>query len=186
MKRGLALLLLALILSGCGRKDDCLERGMLLRERLLQSSGYSFEAEITSDYGDKIYGFSMQCTVNQNGNLAFAVNEPESIRGISGVISGAGGQLTFDDAVLTFDLLADGEVSPVSAPWLLIQTLQGGYLSSCGMDGEHLRLTIDDSYEEDALQLDIWLDDQDLPDRAEILWQGRRVLSLDVEDFTFV
>ena len=186
MKRGLALLLLVFTLAGCGKEDDCLERGMALRNKLLQSSGYSFQAEITADYGDKTYEFTMQCSVDKNRNLTFTVTEPESIGGISGVISGAGGQLTFDNTVLAFDLLADGEVSPVSAPWLLIKTLQGGYLSSCGMDGENLRLTIDDSYEADALQLDIWLDDQDLPDHAEILWQGRRVLSLDVEDFTFV
>lgn len=186
MKRGLALVLLVFVLVGCGQKDDCLERGMALRERLLQSSGYSFEAEITADYADKIYEFSMLCAVGRDGNLTFTVTEPESISGISGVISGAGGRLTFDDTALTFELLADGEVSPVSAPWLLIRTLQGGYLSSCGMEGENLRLTIDDSYEQDALQLDIWLDREDLPDRAEILWQGRRVLSLDVEDFAFV
>lgn len=159
---------------------------MALRERLLQSNGYSFEAEITADYGDKIYEFSMLCTVDKSGNLMFSVTEPESISGISGTISGSGGRLTFDDTALTFELLADGEVSPVSAPWLLVRTLLGGYLSSCGTDGDDLRLTIDDSYEEDALQLDVWLDSDDLPDRAEILWQGRRVLSLDVEDFTFV
>ena len=186
MKRGLTLLLLVLILAGCGRNDECMSRGMALREKLLQSAGYSFDAEITADYGNKVYEFAMQCTVDQNGNLTFQVSEPEYIRGISGIISGMGGQLTFDDALLAFDLLADGEVSPVSAPWLLIKTLRGGYLSSSSMEDGCLRLTIDDSYEEDALQLDIWLDSQDLPDHAEILWQGRRVLSLDVGKFTFV
>lgn len=186
MKQGLALLILALILVGCSRNDDCMTRGIALREKLLQSAGYSFDAEITADYGDKTYEFSMHCTVDQSGKLTFRVSEPESISGISGVISGVGGQLTFDDTVLAFDLLADGEVSPVSAPWILIKTLRGGYLSSCGIEEECLRLTIDDSYEEDALQLDIWLDSQDLPDHAEILWQGRRVLSLDVDNFTFV
>lgn len=186
MKRGLALILVIFMLSGCGKNNDCLERGLALRERLLSTDGYSFEAEITADYGDKLYDFSMDCSVDKEGRLTFTVTEPETIRGISGVISGVGGQLTFDDTALTFDLLADGEVSPVSAPWLLIQTLKGGYISSCGMDGDDLRLTIDDSYEQDALQLDIWLDDTDIPDHAEILWQGRRVLSIDVEDFTFV
>lgn len=186
MKRGLALVLVVFLLVGCSRNNDCMERGIALRERLLSANGFSFAAEITADYGEKIYEFSLQCSVDKEGRLAFSVTEPETIRGISGVISGAGGQLTFDDTALAFDLLADGEVSPISAPWLLIQTLKGGYISSCGMDGDDLRLTIDDSYEQDALQLDIWLDGEDLPDHAEILWQGRRVLSIDVEDFIFV
>lgn len=159
---------------------------MALRERLLQGSGCSFTAHVTADYGDKTYTFVMECKTSKDGSMHFSVSQPESISGITGEISGAGGRLTFDDKAIAFELLADGEVSPISAPWLLIRTLQGGYLSSCGMDGNDLRLTIDDSYEEDALQLDIWLDSSDLPKRAEILWQGRRTLTVVVEDFSFV
>ena len=46
-----------------------------------------------------------------------------------------------------------------------------------------LRVTIDDTYEEDALHLDIWLDAQNMPVRAEILYDGVRILSLEVEKF---
>ena len=186
MKRVFTLLLLMVVLVGCSRSSDCLDRAMDLRERLLKANGISFEAEISADYGKKMYEFSMNCSVGQDGALNFTVTEPETIRGISGVISGSGGQLTFDDTALAFDLLADGEVSPISAPWLLIQTLKGGYISTCGMDGDDLRITIDDSYEKDALQLDIWVNDDNIPEHAEILWQGRRVLSIEVEAFTFV
>lgn len=38
-----------------------------------------------------------------------------------------------------------------------MKTLRSGYITSAGMDGGRLRLTIDDSYEDDALHLDIWL-----------------------------
>ena len=51
------------------------------------------------------------------------------------------------------------------------------------MEGDLLRLTIDDSYEEDALTLDIWLNGQDIPIRAEILYDGRRILTLEIENF---
>lgn len=185
MKRIFAVVLLAVFLTGCSGTDALLERGMALREKM-QQSGCSFTAKVTADYGDKVYTFAMQCTANEEGTVAFTVTEPESISGITGSVSGTGGKLTFDDTVLAFELLADGEVSPVSAPWLLIKTLRGGYLSSCKMDGENLCLTIDDSYEEDALQLDIRLTSDDLPESAEILWQGRRVLSIAVESFVFV
>ena len=185
MKRFVAAVLFVFFLTGCKDSNASLERGLALRERM-QQAGCSFTAKVTADYGDKLYCFTMQCTSDTAGTVTFRVTEPESISGISGSISGTGGCLTFDETVLAFDLLADGELSPVSAPWLLVKTLRGGYLRACTKKAENLCLVVDDSYEEDALQLDILLNSDDLPQQAEILWQGRRVLSITVEDFVFV
>ena len=46
-------------------------------------------------------------------------------------------------------------------------------------------VSIDDSYEDDALNLSVWLGQDGLPTGAEILWRGRRVLSLTVKNFSF-
>ena len=185
MKRLWIVAILTIILCGCATENNNLQRGMQLREDML-SNGCSFTAEITADYGDKRYTFSVGCTADTTGNVSFVVLSPESIGGISGKFVSESGFLTFDDTVLAFPLLADGEVSPVSAPWLFIKTLRSGYLASAGTDGEYLQLTIYDSYEEDALQLDIWLDDHNKPVQGEILWQGRRVLTILIKEFTFV
>lgn len=186
MKRVLAVLFVMVLLSGCAKSDGEMDRVITLRDTLLKSSGCTFDSVITADYGDEVYTFSMQCKVDSLGNLSFIVTDPQTIAGITGNISSKGGQLTFDDSVLAFEMLADGQVTPVSAPWLFIQTLRGGYIKTAGPDGEQLRIQIDDSYAEEALHLDIWIDDRDLPLRAEILWQGRRVVSLDVRNFTYV
>ena len=108
------------------------------------------------------------------------------ITGITGKVSDAGGKLTFDDTALQFDLMAEEQVTPVSAPWILMKTLRSGYITSAGMDGGRLRLTIDDSYEDDALHLDIWLGEDDCPEDAEILYKERRILSLKVTNFETV
>jgi hypothetical protein len=71
----------------------------------------------------------------------------------------------------------------VGAPWILLKTLRGGYLNAANMEDGMLRLTIDDSYEEDALQVDVWLNEADQPFRAEILYDGRRILTLNVNHF---
>jgi len=120
------------------------------------------------------------------GNVAFKVIQPETISGITGTVSEQGGKLTFDDQVLGFEMLADGQVTPVSAPWLFLKTLRGGYLNASGVDGEYIKLSIDDSYEENPLYLDIWLDQTLNPVRGEILWQGRRIVSLEVSNFRFL
>lgn len=186
MKRIAVVLCVLLLLTGCAGTEGQLDRAMALRSKLLAASGCSFDAVITADYGDLSYTFSMNCSADDQGNLRFSVKEPETIAGISGTVSATGGKLTFDDKVLTFGLMADGLISPVSAPWLLVKTLRSGYLTSCGKEGEYLRLSIDDSYADDALHLDIWLGEGDLPIQSDIYWQGRRLLSVKVENFTFV
>lgn len=178
-------MLTLLLLCGCTGTENLLQPGMDLREKLLKRN-CSFVAQVTADYGDNIYTFRVGCTAEANGDLTFIVIAPESISGITGNIRADSGFLTFDDTVLAFPLIADGEVSPVSAPWLLIKTLRSGYMAGSGKDGDYLLLTLYDSYRSDALHVDIWLDQQNLPVRGEFLWQGRRILSIDVEEFAFV
>lgn len=177
-----AVLAVMLLFAGCAGAQEQIDRAMELRAQLLRGS-CTFTAEITADYGDKVHTFAMDCAGDSQGNITFTVTQPESISGITGTISQEGGFLTFDDTALQFDLLADGTVSPVSAPWILLKTLRGGYLTAAGEEGELLRVTIDDSYEEDALQLDIWLDSENRPVQGDILYDGRRILSLTVSNF---
>ena len=176
-------MLVLYFLTGCSGASKEIERGMALRSKLLKAASCTFDAEITADYGDKLYQFSMACQGDAQGNVTFTVTAPESIAGITGRIAHGEGRLTFDDAALQFDLMADGQVTPVSAPWILLKTLRSGCLTAAGVEGDLLRLTIDDSYDDDALYLDIWLDPGDVPVRGEILYDGRRILSLSVTNF---
>ncbi len=178
-------LLVLLLLTGCTGKGDELDRVMALRAKLL-SGECTFDAEITADYLTEVYTVGVTCRMDAGGNVAFTVTAPESIAGITGTLARDEGRLTFDDAALAFGLLADGEISPVSAPWILIRTLRSGYLTSCAVEGELLRVAIDDSYAADALHLDVWLTGQDVPCRADIAWKDRRILSLEIKNFTIV
>ena len=172
-----------LFLSGCGSENPELDRGIRLRTKLLQGNGTSFETKIIADYGDKTHSFHIACESTKDGDIHFQVMSPDSISGISGEIGNTGGALTFDETALHFPLLADGQLSPISAPWILLRALRSGYLTYvCEEDG-FLRLTVDDSYEENALKLDIWLNELDLPSRADVLYDGKRILSLTVEKF---
>ncbi len=183
MKKAAALLLVVLMLSGCSRGSDAIDRAMELRARLLKAEGCSFTAEITADYGDSLHTFTVDCQGDSQGNLSFTVTAPATIAGITGEVSNEGGKLTFDDVALAFPLLTQEQLSPVSAPWIFLKTLRGGYLTSAGEDDGLLRVTIDDSYEEDALMLDIWLDEGNDPVRAEIVYDGSRILSVVVSNF---
>jgi hypothetical protein len=185
LKRLLVVVLAVVMLSGCASGDSGMERAMQLRDRLL-GSGCSFTATVCADYGDKLYTFAMGCTAGVDGSVKFIVRSPETIAGIGGTLGPDTGFLTFDDVALAFPMLAEGEVTPVSGPWLLVNTLRGGYIAAAGAEDDLLRITLHDSYREDALQLEVWLDGSNVPVQAEILWRSRRVLTLEIKDFQFV
>ena len=184
MKRIVAVFLSLVLLTGCTGKRDELDRAMKLRANLLGCLGCSFDVTVTADYGDAYYTFVMDCQTGGCGDLKFTVLQPESIAGITGEISSGEGKLTFDDVALQFPLLADDQVTPVSGPWVLMKTLLGGYLTAANEEEDLLHLTIHDSYEEDALQMEIWLNGNDMPVNAEILYNGRRIVTMVVENFS--
>ncbi len=179
------ILVLCLLCGGCADTEGELNRVLHLRASL-QEKGCKFNAVITADYADHTYTFVMSCSTDASGHLSFEVLHPESIAGISGTIGSDGGKLTFDDVALSFSMLADGQITPVSAPWILVKTLLGGYISASTMEGQMLHVTANDSYFEDALQLDIWLDSTNCPVNADIVYRDRRILSLRIENFEFL
>lgn len=185
MKRIACLLPLCILLSGCGASDKPMEEALALRGKVL-ASGCNFQCEITADYIDTLEVFTLDCVANLDGTLDFTVVAPESIAGITGSTDEEEGALTFDDVILGFPLMADDRISPVSAPWLLIHTLKSGCITACVREGDGLHMTIDDSYADDALTLDIWTDSSLAPISAEISWQGRRVVSMQVEGFAYL
>ena len=180
MKKLLPLLAVLALLAGCSAEPVEMNRALALRTKLLQASTCTFNAEITADCGEDLYTFGMHCMADEKGEITFQVTKPDSISGITGTLSQQGGALTFDSTALQFELLADGRLSPVSAPWVLMQALRGGYITSAGTEDDQIRLSVNDSFDYDALNLDIWLDGENLPKRAEICCDGKRILTLSV------
>ena len=181
MKRWLPLLLVFLL--GCSANDPAMEAALELRSRCLGSSQVSFRAEISADYITHIDSFTLECSQDGDGTLTFAVLEPDDIEGIRGTVSGTEGTVEFDDTVLAFPLMAEGRLSPLSGPWVLMQAIRSGNILAAGREGELFHLTIDDSYADNALTVDLWLEDGAVC-QAEIAWEGRRCLTMTVEEYS--
>ena len=180
MKKLLLPLILVLFFTGCGQGNT--PRGMSLRQRMNDSNGCAFTAEVRAYIGKEEYVFSMDCECGNSDTVTFTVTDPESLSGITGELSSGSGSLTFDGQALAFPMLAQGTMSPISSVWVLLHALRGGYLTDEGKEG----LTIDETYQGVPLRLSVTLDNEDMPTFTEIFQDGERILSLALTNFRFL
>lgn len=185
MKRFLLLPVLVLALAGCSLDGEEMEDALALRSKLLGAQNVRFSAQVTADYGDSVEEFTLDCTSDPEGTVSFSVSRPEVISGVSGTVSGQEGTLVFDDQILAFPLMAQDRLPPLSGPWLMMKALRSGYITACVREGELLHITVNDSYADDAFTLEVWTDG-DRVVSAEVAWQGRRALSMVLENFETV
>lgn len=171
------------ILTGCSAFDDSCGSALELRQKILKAESCTFQAQITADYGSELYRFAMNCTADNSGKLQFTVSDPSTIAGITGEMSLEGGALTFDDKVLAFPMLTQLQLTPVSAPWIFLNTLRSGYITGCSEEHDDLLIYIDDSYGEKPLHLQVRIDQESAPYYAEIFWEESRILTLDIQNF---
>ena len=176
-------LLLLLTVSGCSEDRQPTQKALDFRTALMNAGGCSFEARISADYGGRVYDFTLDCVYTNDGEAALTVTEPEAIAGISATVSPDGAQVQFDGMALDFGELANGSIAPMATPWLLGSCWLGGYISAAGADGEWERVTILHGYHEEEVTLDTWLDENNLPGRCEISWNGQRYLTVEISNF---
>lgn len=185
MKRYICLFLLIFMFSGCSA-DSSIDPAMNLRDRLIKSDGCSFTADITADYGDELIKFKIDCLFDKQGNMTFSVIEPETIENIEGRVDVNGGAVTFDGSVLAFPVLADDLITPVSSPWFIIHTLRSGYLVACGKYKNGYQIKLDDSFTDHMIRVDLWTDENMNINSGEVLWDGKRIITLQVSRFSFL
>jgi hypothetical protein len=157
-----------------------------LRAQIENCKSYSFRASVTADYGEAVSEFVLLCTSERKDQLKISVLEPDTISGITCEISDTSGKVVFEDKLLAFELLADGLVSPVSAPWFFTKSLRSGYISSCGEKDGNAFVRIDDSYGQLSYSVEVWFDEDFKPASAEIVWEGKRILSMLISDFVIL
>ena len=180
-----AIILICFILSGCKPDNTTLTQITDLRQDLCAAEQCSFKATITANYPDECYIFQMNCQSDNSDSLQFQVISPKTICGINGSISQTGANLTFDDQVLIFPVLAGGRASPVCAPYYFINTLRSGYIAGYSQLEDSILIQMNDTYNNDSLQVEIQTDRNLVPISADIYYQNNCILSLEITDFMY-
>lgn len=158
---------------------------LTFRTALLQSGGCSFTAAITADYGESAASFTLDCVFSPETGASVTVTEPESIAGIQAQVKDTAASVSYDGMQLGLGSLADGNLAPLAAPYVLGQCWAGEYIDATGTEDGLLRTTYRMGYEEKELVVDTWFSQEPLaPVRAEISFEGRMVLRTDISAFS--
>lgn len=185
MKKLIALCACVILLAGCSAlPKQPTQHAVDFRTALMGAEGCKFTADVTAEYEDRVYAFTLQ-TETIGGETTLQVLSPESIAGIQATITEEGAKLEFDSAILDFGKMANGYVSPVSAPWLLEQCWRSAYIAYAGPDEDYERVTYLQGYQEAELSVDTWFLDQS-PVYAEVVWNDIRCLQMEIKDFAFI
>ena len=182
MKRLFVAVLIVSFLLGCESNTNSYHDIITMREKLNCGAQCKFTAFVTLDYGESLYTFAAECETDSQNNMSLTIVEPAAITGICCEIDAESGKLVFDDNILGFEMLADDQITPVCVPWLLLKTLRGGYISSYGAES----VLFDDSFKGCEFSTRLYFGKNGLPSEAEFIWQGKRIASMTVADFTIV
>jgi len=150
-----------------------------LRSDLLEAERLIINADITADYGDRVYTFGVRYT----GNAEFGeivILSPETIAGVTAEVTVDGATLIFDGARLDTGPLTGGGLTPAEALPMLISEWQTGRIAFAGFErfGENDTVTMESAID-DSIAQKTWFNRTTLlPLRAEVSNNGVMVVAV--------
>lgn len=166
MRRSLICVLMIplLLLAGCGGGEgsSAEEQALAVRTRYLAMTSFAGSAEVTADYGERVYDFTMDFSWEKDGDLVLTVTSPEEISGITARVRDGETLLEYDGASLgAGDLSGDG-LSPVEAIPAILDDARSGCITQCVLEQmgeqETLRVEYGDPRDPEGLTSTLWFD----------------------------
>ena len=174
-----ALMMILLLLPGCGEREKRLEEGFqALRDAVTAAQSIRFRAAVTADYGDSAAEYTMNVSYD-GSQTTIELLTPEILAGVKAVVTRGESQVSYDGVMLGAGPL-DGEgLTPVGVLPALLDALASGYVELLWWDGEIMAARL---YVGENSVLTVWLDGQSLaPTAAEIASEGRTVATVHIE-----
>ena len=178
-------MLLLISLCACRKQDSAMQKALDFRSALLAAGGCSFAAEVTADYGGTVEKFSGTCRCRTDGSADMTLTAPESIAGVTASVSKDGAKLSFGDTSVAFGTLANGNLAPMAAPYILGACFAGEYIESAGTEDGYCHVVYRKGYDDTELRVDVWLSDEPAPVQCEISYRGQKALTASLSEFTY-
>ena len=183
--RRLTLLLLCLsLLTACKGEESALSQANVFRGQLLSQGGCSFTARIQADYEQEIHDFTLACHGSAQGDMTLEVLAPESISGITATVGSGSGKLSYEGLSLGFPLMAQGQISPVSAPAEVLSCWLEAFILSAGDQGGFYRASYEKKLCNNALLVDTYFENG-IPISADLWYNSTKILHMDILEFSY-
>ncbi len=187
------MMILVLPLSACGGKDGGGEAEKALAEirgKYLEMTGCSGHAELTADYGQRVYAYGLDFTWQREGETLLTLTAPEVIAGTTAHIAAGETALEYDGVMLETGPLNAAGLAPVDAVPALLAYAREGFAAECAMEeGEesqrlHVICRDPESEPGTGTEADLWFDGTTgALLRGEISDGGMTVIQCDISDF---
>ncbi len=142
------MILLLALLCACGGGNADNELVLSLREDFQNMDAWSGEMELTADYGQRVYAYSVSFTGDREEGTTLTITAPEEAAGITAVAKEGQTWLDYDGVRLETGPLDPQGLSPMDALPALLTELETGTVAEVGTetDGDlsRLRLTLRD------------------------------------------
>lgn len=174
---------LCLLLSSCGGGEVPAEDpAQTIREEYTAMTACSGAAEITADYGQRVYQYALEFDWAEE-ELTITVTAPEEVAGVTARVAGGETRLEYDGAILETGPLSPEGLSPVSALPALLNYVRTGFSDQSGTEGEGEQRLLRVDYRDpdhdpgSGTEAAVWFHPEDHSlVRGEILVDGYRVI----------
>lgn len=193
-KRLCALMMtLALVLTACGGGGDGNEAEKTLAEvrgRYLEMTACTGHADLTADYGQRVYTYGMDFAWQREGETLLTLTAPEVIAGTTAHVAAGETALEYDGVMLETGPLNPAGLAPVDALPALLRYAREGFAAECAWEETQevrkLHVVCRDPEAEPGtgVEADLWF----APDtgnllRGEISDGGVTVIQCDISGF---
>lgn len=185
---------LCLLLGSCGTGDGGWsdeELALEIRGEYLGMTTCAAVMDVTADYGQRVYDYTMELSYEKDGETVLTVVAPEHIAGVTARIANGAATMEYDGVSLETGALDTQGLSPVGAVPAMLKAVCQGYMAEIGADTlgetETLRVTYRDPDVNagTGTECSVWfnLADHSLA-RGEISVDGRMVVRCVFTEFS--
>lgn len=134
-----ALMMTLALLTGCsgggqGNIRSAEELALNIRAEYLAMTSCTAAADITADYGQRVYEYSMSIFWEKGGETVLTITAPESIAGITARIQDGTSYLEYDGVSLETGALSGAGLSPVEVVPAALNYILSGYIAECDFE----------------------------------------------------
>ena len=172
------LLLLSLLLSGCGVKKE--EKQLSDFSASLSSrNDLGFVGKLRCEYDDRSVKFTLQYKQTDDG-CKIVVLQPEELEGIAVNLDQNGSVLEYGDLFLNTGELDRFGLSPLNALPMLVNTLESAHIDSVRSEGGQ---TVYSLIPADDIQVDVSFNENMVPVYAEFISEGKVRVFCEIESW---